>query len=85
MANEGLTYQQTHRAVALEAGRLVRESFNLRLERSFTLTRPRSLVDLVAELTGSVDSEFNTFILNNNLTGSEILEIPAGRTVRYVV
>lgn len=85
MADTGVTRQLIQRSVALESGRIVRESFDLSLERTFTLTRPRSLIDLVAELTGKVDSELDTFILNNQLTGSEILELPAGRTVRYVI
>ena len=86
MADTGVTYQLIQRTVALESGRLVRESFTLRLERSFTPQRARSLIDLVAELTGRIDNEtLDTFILNNKLTGSELLEIPAGRTVRYVI
>lgn len=85
MVDTGRSYQTLQEVVALETGRLVRDSFTLALERQYTLNKPRSLIELVAQLTGSVDDQLDTFILNNNLSGSEIIELPAGRTVKYVV
>lgn len=81
----GGSYQALQEAVALTAGFLVEISFSLKQERSIVLTRPRTIIDLVAELYGSVDDQLDFFIDSNNLTGSEILELPRGREVVYYV
>ncbi len=81
----GSAYQQLQEAVALTAGFLVEISFTLKQERSIVLTRPRTIIDLVAELYGSIDDQLDFFIDTNNLTGSEILEVPRGREVVYYV
>lgn len=81
----GESYQQLQQAVALAAGYLIEISFSLKQERRVTLTRARTAVDLVAELYGSVDDQLDFFIESNSLTGSEILEIPAGREIVYYV
>lgn len=77
----GAGYQQLQKAVALAAGYLVQQAFNLRQERRITLDRPRSLFDFVGEYYGDIDANLDFFINTNNLTGTEILEIPRGRTV----
>lgn len=79
----GDSYQALHHAVALVAGYLVEISFSLVPERRIVLDRARTLVDLAAELYGSVDDRLDFLINTNNLTGSEILELPAGRTIVY--
>ena len=79
----GGSYQQLQEAVAIVAGFLVEISFNLKQERSLVLTRPRTIIDLVAELYGSVDDQLDFFIDSNKLSGSEILELPRGREVVY--
>lgn len=69
-------------AAALAAGGVVARSFDLTLEYRRTLDRARAVVDLVAEVyqdLGRVDD----FITSNNLTGSEILELPRGRQIVY--
>lgn len=81
----GSAYQQLQEAVALTAGFLVEISFSLKQERSIVLTRPRTIIDLVAELYGSIDDQLDFFIDSNNLTGSEILELPRGREIVYYV
>ncbi|MCH9837699.1 DNA circularization N-terminal domain-containing protein [bacterium] len=81
----GAAYQQLQEAVALTAGFLVFISFSLKQERRIVLDRARTMIDLVAELYGTVDSQLDFFINSNSLTGSEILEIPAGREVVYYV
>ena len=78
-------YQRLQDAVATAAGFAVDLSFSLKREQRLTLTRSRSIIDLVAELYGSVDDRLDFFINSNSLTGDEILEIPAGRTVVYYV
>jgi hypothetical protein len=81
----GAAYQKLQEAVALTAGFLVEISFSLKQERRFILTRDRTIIDLVAELYGSIDDELDFFINSNNFSGSEILEIPKGREIVYYV
>ncbi len=81
VVDTGAGYQQLHKAVSLAAGVLVQLAFNLRQERRITLDRPRSLYDLVGEYYGDIDANLDFFINTNDLTGSEILELPKGRTV----
>ncbi len=81
----GTAYTALQSAVAFAAGYLVQISFTLRQERAITLVRARTFVDLVAELYGNIDSELDFFITSNELTGSEILELPVGRKIVYYV
>lgn len=81
----GGSYQQLQEAVAIAAGFLVQISFSLKQERIIELDRPRTLVELVAELYGSVDDQLDFFISSNNLSGSEILELPEGRRIAFYV
>lgn len=81
----GEAYQQMYEAVSLAAGFMVELSFSLRQERRLVLDRARTFVDLVGELYGQLDEQFDFFINSNNLTGSEILEIPQGREIVYYV
>jgi hypothetical protein len=79
----GASFAALQRAIALAAGYLVAISFDLRQERRIILDRPRNIVELVAELYGSVDDVLDFFIASNALTGDEILEIPQGREIVY--
>lgn len=79
----GEAYQALQAAVALTAGYLVNASFSLIPERAIVLTRPRTIIDLAAELYGSVDDKLDLLISTNNLSGDEILELPKGRRVVY--
>jgi len=82
----GEVYQQLLRSVALVAGFLVDSAFGLRQEYRITLTIPHTIIDLAAELYGKVDDEELNFIINtNDLTGSEILELPRGREIVFFV
>jgi len=81
----GGSYQQLQEAVALTAGFLVEISFSLKQERRITLNRDRTIVDLAAELYGSVDDKLDFLIDTNELSGSEILELPKGREIVYYV
>lgn len=83
--DDGGAYQQLQNLIALTAGYLVQLSFSLKQERRLTLTRARTAIDLVAELYGDVDGMLDFFIASNRLTGSEILEIPKGRSVVFYV
>lgn len=81
----GGSYQQLQEAVALTAGFLVEISFSLKQERSIILDRARTIIDLAAELYGSVDDQLDFLINSNNLSGSEILELPKGREIVFYV
>ena len=45
----------------------------------------RTIIDLVAELYGSVDDQLDFLISSNDLTGDEILELPKGREIVYYI
>lgn len=81
----GSAYQQLQQAVALAAGFLVEISFTLKQERQIVLDRARTIVDLCAEIYGSVDDQLDFLINTNNLTGSDILELQRGRRILYYV
>ena len=81
----GGAYQKLQEAVALTAGFLVEISFSLKQERRLVLDRDRTIIDLAAELYGSVDDQLDFLISSNDLSGSEILELPKGREIVYYV
>lgn len=85
IVDEGGGFQQLQEAVAITTGLLVDISFTVVPERSLTLDRDRSIIDLAYELYGSVDDRLDFFIESNSFTGSEILEVPRGRRVVYYI
>lgn len=72
-------------AVMASVAYLLGLSFTLKQEIRITLDRARTPIDLCAELYGAVDSKLDFFIETNNLTGSEIMEIPQGRKIVYYI
>jgi len=85
IVDTGAAYQRLQEAVALTAGFLVFISFSLKQEKTIVLDRARTIIDLVAELYGTVDDQIDFFIQSNRLTGSEILELPRGRSCVYYI
>lgn len=83
LVDTGGAYRGVYEAVTLAAGSLVALSFTLKQERRVVLGRARTIIDLAAELYGAVDSQLDFLINTNNLTGSEILELPRGREIVY--
>jgi len=81
----GGAYQQLQEAVALTAGFLVEVSFSLAQEHIIVLDRARTIVDLSAEIYGSVDDRLDFLINSNDLSGSEILELPRGKEIKYYI
>lgn len=79
----GEAYAALREAVALTAGYLVEVSFELVPERRIVLDRARTAIDLCAELYGVVDAKLEFLIETNDLSGSEIIELPAGREIVY--
>jgi prophage DNA circulation protein len=80
-AGEG--YQALQETIALAVGFLVEISFSLVPERSIVLDRPRNIVELAAEIYGSVDDRLDFLISTNKLTGSGIILLPRGRRIFY--
>lgn len=81
----GESYQQLQSAVALVAGYLVEISFTLKQEYHIILERDRTIIDLCAELYGEIDTQLDFLINSNDLSGSEILELPKGREIVYYI
>lgn len=79
----GAAYRALQSATAIASGYLVQVSFSLVPERRIVLDRPRTIIDVAAEVYGSVDDRLDFLIATNELTGSEILELPAGRMISY--
>jgi hypothetical protein len=79
----GGSYQALADAIARMAGYLIEASFQLVPERRIVLDRPRTIIDLTAELYGRVDDRLDFLIDTNQLTGSEILELSRGRSIVY--
>jgi hypothetical protein len=80
----GDTHQALQDAVARAAGFLIQTSFTLAPERTYVLDRARTIIDVAAQLYGTTsDATLNLLIDSNNLTGSEILELPAGRRIKF--
>lgn len=85
VVDTGGAYQKLQQAVAVTVGYLVQISFTLKQEKSIVLTGPRTVIDLAGELYGTVDSELDFLITSNDLSGDEILELPAGKEIVYYV
>lgn len=79
----GESYQSLFATVQLAVGFLIEISFSLIPERRIVLDRQRTIIDLAAELYGSVDDRLDFLINTNNLTGSEILELQPKRVIKY--
>lgn len=62
---------------------LVNLAFDLMVERRVTLTRPRALLELCAELYGGVDEYLDLFISTNGFLPDELIELPRGREVIF--
>jgi prophage DNA circulation protein len=81
----GEAYQQMQQTVALTAGYLIELSFTLKERRTILLDRERTIIDLSAELLGSIDDQLDFLITSNQLSGSDILTLPAGKALDYYV
>lgn len=79
----GEGYQALQETVALAVGFLVEISFTLVPERAIVLDRPRNIIELSAEIYGSVDDRLDFLIDTNRLTGSDIVELPRGRRIVF--
>jgi len=81
---EGDSTEALRRAVALGAGYLIQLSFSLARGRNYRTDGPRNVIELCAELYGTIDENtLNFFIGSNGFTGDEIIEIPTGKDVVF--
>lgn len=85
LLDTGDFYSDLKNAYNLIVGFLIRISFSTRQEVDVKLTSPRNFVELCSELYGILDNAFDFFILTNDLTGDEVVELPAGRRIIYYV
>jgi hypothetical protein len=82
MIDDGRAWAAASNTMYLCAGYLVSVAFTLATERTMVLDRPRTIIDLAGELYGDVsDERLNFLISSNDLTGSEILELPRGHEI----
>jgi len=83
IVDRGAAQQALQHATARAAGYLIEQSYALAAERRIVLDRPRTIIDLAAELYGSVDDKLDLLISTNELTGAEVLELPRGTSIAY--
>ena len=81
--DDGAAWQATQELLATVAGALVDQSFDLAAKRAIVLTRPRTIIDVCFEVYGSVDDMLDQFLLDNDFSGDELIEIPRGREVVF--
>lgn len=81
----GEAYQSLLKVIVADASRLVEIAFSLKQERLLIVDRARTIIDLCAELYGTVNDQLDFFIMSNEFTGDELFEIQMGRTVKYYV
>lgn len=79
----GEAYAALQDVVARTAGYLIQASFSALPERALVLDRPRTIIDLCAELYGTVDGKLDLLVATNDFTGDELLELPAGKRVLW--
>lgn len=82
--DDGEAFGALQQATLLAVSRLIESSFSLIQERAVVVDRNRTIIDLAAQLYGDVDNEtLDRLIVDNQLSGSEILEVPRGRKIVY--
>jgi prophage DNA circulation protein len=84
--SDSAAYIALQELVQASARLILSASFALPLQRTITLERDRNVIELCAEIYGSIDSDvIDQFIVENNLNIDEIQLIPMGREVSYYV
>jgi hypothetical protein len=82
------TYQLLSKLVGEVSRYLLISAFDLKVEKRFILDKPTLPIDITINEYGSLgdgDSNFDLFISSNNLKGSDIILLPAGREVLIYV
>jgi len=81
--DDGIAWQQATKVIGTCAGYLVQVAFTLAPERVYVTDRPRTVIDLASELYGDVEESVEFLISSNDLTGSEILEVPRNKELLW--
>ena len=85
LIDTGEPYQKLLGSFAICQGRLTQIAFTALQERSVILDRDRTFIDFCAEFYGELDGKYDFMIQTNRLSGSEIIELPKGKTMVYYV
>ena len=80
----GEAAQALQAVVTATVRHLLSTAFVLPPERVHLVDRPRTVLDLCAELYGTIDA-LDDFIEANDFSGAELLELPIGKRVVYYV
>ncbi len=78
--SQSATFSQSARITALATRYLLETTFNLTIEKRFTLDRERAPIEITITEYGT-DGKLDEFIATNQLKGDDILLLPAGREV----
>jgi hypothetical protein len=79
----GEAYAALQNVIAQTANYLIQASFSAQPERALVLDRPRTIIDVCGQVYKTVDRKLDLFVATNDFTGSELLELPAGRRVLF--
>lgn len=81
-------YGEMLNVVGATAAYLVAISFDLPQQKTIVLDRPRTIIDLAAEIfpnLNAVDDVLDDLINDNELVGEDIFLLPAGKSITYFV
>lgn len=79
-----LNYTSLQNTFSLTMQYLLSQFFNLKTEKRFTLKNPRSPLEITVTEYGDLgenESNYQLFLDSNQLTGNEVLILPAGKEV----
>jgi hypothetical protein len=77
-------YTSIQKTFSLTMQYLISQFFNLKSEKRFTLKNPRSPLEITVTEYGSLgenEENYQLFIDSNQLSGKEILILPAGKEI----
>jgi len=78
--SQGSSFSVAYNSIGLTVAYLLRSSFDLSIEKRFRLLKNRAPIEITITEYGDVE-EFDFFIDTNQLSGDDILVLPAGREV----
>ncbi len=78
--SQSVGYSTVQNLYALTMQYLLSQFFNLKTEKRFTLKNKRSPLEITVTEYGTLD-DYDLFIESNQLTGDEILILPAGKEI----
>jgi len=79
----GEAYAALQNVVARTAGYLIQASFSALPERALVIDRPRTIIDVCAEVYGTVDGKLDLLVATNDFTGDQLLELQPRTRVLY--